>query len=129
MNRARPQEGPLWLEQRRAGPVRSVALGRGVPFELAMPPTLENVVRASAPGRVNLIGEHTDYNGGFVLPAAIPQRTAVELTTRGDSSVVVSSSNIGGRETYMLGAEERRSSWVDYVQGITSTLALEGHRL
>ena len=37
-------------------------------------------VRAAAPGRVNLIGEHTDYNGGFVLPTAIPQQTHVELT-------------------------------------------------
>ena len=36
-------------------------------------------VHASAPGRVNLIGEHTDYNGGFVLPTVIPQRTLVEL--------------------------------------------------
>jgi len=40
----------------------------------------EPLVRTSAPGRVNLIGEHTDYNGGFVLPTAIPQRTTVELT-------------------------------------------------
>ena len=36
----------------------------------------EPAVAASAPGRVNLIGEHTDYNGGFVLPAAIPLETA-----------------------------------------------------
>jgi galactokinase len=40
---------------------------------------------ASAPGRVNLLGEHTDYNDGFVLPTAIPQRTTVQLSYSSDS--------------------------------------------
>ncbi|NJR41161.1 MAG: galactokinase, partial [Leptolyngbyaceae cyanobacterium CSU_1_4] len=41
-------------------------------------------VEASAPGRVNLLGEHTDYNDGFVLPTAIPQQTTVSLGLSGD---------------------------------------------
>ncbi|CCH29058.1 galactokinase [Actinosynnema sp. NPDC047251] len=44
----------------------------------------------SAPGRVNLIGEHTDYNDGFVLPFALPHRTAVAASPRGDGKLAVS---------------------------------------
>src|SRR5690349_10685945 len=46
-------------------------------------------VVADAPGRANLIGEHTDYSGGFVLPVAIPRRTRVELRRRSDDVVQV----------------------------------------
>jgi len=49
------------------------------------------IVTADAPGRVNLIGEHTDYNDGFVLPVAIPQRTRVQLAPREDSEVRIHS--------------------------------------
>ncbi len=85
-------------------------------------------VTADAPGRVNLIGEHTDYNGGFVLPAAIPQRTCVELTLRDDDQVVAESEGLGGG-TYRLGHERRGGGWLDYAQGLTAVLAAEGHRL
>ena len=48
-------------------------------------------VRYAAPGRVNLIGEHTDYNLGFALPIALPQRTVVTFTPdRSDAITVVS---------------------------------------
>jgi galactokinase len=86
-------------------------------------------VRANAPGRVNLIGEHTDYNGGFVLPAAIPQRTHVELTRADGPDVEVHSATLGATERYRLGAEQPGRGWLDYVQGITAIVSSAGHRL
>ncbi len=86
-----------------------------------------NVITASAPGRVNLIGEHTDYNGGFVLPAPIPQHTTVELRHRKDSLVRVWSRETGTSAEYTLGQERRRGDWLDYVMGCTRALRLAGH--
>ena len=89
-------------------------------------------VTASAPGRVNLIGEHTDYNGGFVLPTAIPQRTVVALAASGDDHVRAWSGNLNERSAsgaYTLGHEARTGRWIDYVQGCTQALRLDGHHL
>jgi galactokinase len=77
---------------------------------------------ARAPGRVNLIGEHTDYNGGFVLPTAIPQQTSVELRVRDDLRVSARSDNASPPGDYVLGQEQQRHDWLDYVQGITWAL-------
>src|SRR4051794_10561849 len=85
---------------------------------------------ASAPGRVNLIGEHTDYNGGFVLPMAIPQRAWVAVSQRQDRRAHASSRNLGGGERireFTVGAETPTKSWVDYVQGLTQALARDGY--
>jgi galactokinase len=86
---------------------------------------------ARAPGRVNLIGEHTDYNGGYVLPTALPQDTRVDLATRPDRVVRACSTELGPESfsEYQLGSEQRLHSWVDYVQGVTWALAEKGARL
>lgn len=84
---------------------------------------------ASAPGRVNLIGEHTDYNDGLVLPTAIPQRTSVELALCDDGLVSVYSDELsrdGQPQSYRLGDEARQGDWLDYVRGITWALQQEG---
>ncbi len=87
---------------------------------------------ARAPGRVNLIGEHTDYNGGFVLPMALPQQTQVELRPRTDSTVRAFSTDMGERgelQEYTLGREAKGRGWLDYVQGVTHILGKEGYAL
>jgi galactokinase len=88
-------------------------------------------VTSSAHGRVNLIGEHTDYNGGYVLPTVIPQRTVVELAPRDDRTVRVWSANVPDppQATYVIGAETRTGAWSDYVQGITWVLGAAGYNL
>jgi len=87
-------------------------------------------VSADAPGRVNLIGEHTDYHEGYVLPTVIPQRTCVRMTRRADRIVRATSSAVDGAvEEYEVGHEAPGRGWLDYVQGVTATLARQGVRL
>ena len=76
---------------------------------------------------MNLIGEHTDYNGGFVLPVATPQRTRVELRRTGGREVRASSAQEGPAPPFEIGAEQPVGAWVDYVAGMTRTLASMGH--
>ena len=86
---------------------------------------------ASAPGRVNLIGEHTDYNGGYVLPMALPHKTDVLIGCRPDCLVRGSSADVtpGTPIEFQLGQEKSDKGWIDYVQGVTWALAERGQRL
>lgn len=88
-------------------------------------------VAASAPGRVNLMGDHTDYNGGYVLPIAITQRTHAQLALRHDNAVHIWSSGYSKTQLamYTLGREIPVKKWVDYIQGITFVLAHAGHNI
>ena len=84
-------------------------------------------VMAAAHGRVNLIGEHTDYHQGFVLPMPIPQRTIVTVRRRTDYLVRASSTAVVPMVAeYELGDEARGEGWLDYVQGVTYMLARTG---
>jgi galactokinase len=82
----------------------------------------------SSPGRVNLIGEHTDYNQGFVLPIAIRQRTLVAAAPRDDRTIVCYSENVGDPMSFSLDdpAHPPSESWLDYVEGMARVLAARG---
>ena len=85
----------------------------------------------SAPGRVNLIGEHTDYNDGFVLPSAIGFYAHVAIAPRSDEKLVLRSTefeqvfeaDLGGKQLKKLGG------WYDYVLGVADQLVQQGVRI
>jgi galactokinase len=84
-----------------------------------------------APGRVNLIGEHTDYNDGFVMPAAIGLYCWIAAAPRDDRQLSICSTNFGETITVPLedGELEPRNDWTDYVIGTALSLQKMGHRL
>ena len=86
------------------------------------------VVVVRAPGRVNLIGEHTDYNEGFVLPAAIDRDVMIAVRTRRDRTVRVRSLNYGETVEFALDriTYDHDHLWSNYVRGTLRVLAESG---
>ncbi len=81
-----------------------------------------------APGRVNLIGEHTDYNDGFVLPMAIAHETIAAARKSDGSSVRVHSLNAHQTNEFDLSrpGPGQRGIWLDYVEGVAQALLMRG---
>jgi galactokinase len=84
-----------------------------------------------APGRVNLIGEHTDYNDGFVLPCAIDYQTLVAVTPRDDMTIsVVAVDYSNQQDEFSVDCEievHPTQLWSNYVRGVVKHLQLRGH--
>ncbi len=86
-------------------------------------------VIAHAPGRVNLIGEHTDYNDGFVLPMAIHQTVKVGVRLRDGDQLIMRSADFDDRVDLRFGLEPEQvpEGWARYVVGVAEELRGEGH--
>ncbi len=84
-----------------------------------------------APGRVNLIGEHTDYNGGFVLPMAIDRECAVAIAVRGDRRIRVHSTNVNETAEFDLDnqTERKQGFWLNYIEGVARLLERQNTKL
>ena len=89
----------------------------------------EHIVRA--PGRVNLIGEHTDYNEGFVLPVAIERDMMVAMAPRSDREVTLYSLDFGEAATFSLDdiRKDEEHTWSNYARGVARELQQEGVNL
>lgn len=91
------------------------------------------VATVKAPGRVNLIGEHTDYNGGFVLPAAINYHTYIAFAPRDDRTLHLVAYNFDNESVVVdLDApqvHDTNASWSNYVRGVVQEMRKQGFNL
>jgi galactokinase len=95
----------------------------------------EPTVVVRAPGRVNLIGEHTDYNDGFVLPVAIDRSALVAADLRADRRVQIHALDLDAQTTFRLADVSpeagitRQNDWSDYPRGVAWALQAQGKAL
>jgi galactokinase len=82
-----------------------------------------------APGRVNLIGEHTDYNDGFVLPMAIDRAIWLALRPRSDDKIRIISLDLKTESAFELHSLTRGDGWIEYAKGVANELRKAGYQL
>lgn len=84
-----------------------------------------------SPGRVNLIGEHTDYNGGYVFPAALSMGTTIALRLRSDNIVRMKATDLDDMVSIDLNKidEYKNLSWGNYQAGVMSELKKDGYEI
>ena len=87
------------------------------------------MVRARGPGRVNLIGEHTDYNGGLALPFAISRGVTVTAEAAGGDRVTAHARDIDEHDEFALADPERAEGWRAFVRGTVAELGTAGYAL
>src|SRR5690606_41552381 len=93
--------------------------------------TFDGLTAARAPGRVNLMGEHTDYNDGFVFPMAIDRAIVLVGQRRADGVVRLYSLDYDQESQFTLSRVEKdpQAPWSEYVRGVGDVLEKAGGRL
>jgi galactokinase len=82
-----------------------------------------------APGRVNLIGEHTDYNNGFVLPAAVDKRIYVAVAPNNTDTVNVFANQFNDSYSFSLNITEPHEGWMNYLLGVSYHIQQQGKKI
>jgi len=82
-----------------------------------------------APGRVNLIGEHTDYNYGFVLPGAVDKKIYVAIAPNGTSTVNVFANQFNESYSFSLDVSAPQKGWMNYLLGVTYHIQQRGKKI